>query len=290
MKNIAFFGATGMLAQPVIQALSQSGYQITALVRDITKAKKSLPATIKLVEGDLNTPKAIEDVLEGVDFIYLNLSVKPNSRKTDFQSEREGLQNILKIAKGKGVKCIAYLSSLVQRYQGMDNFNWWAFEIKNQAIEKIKVSDIPYLIFYPSTFMENFDKGSYRQGKRINLAGKSVYPMYFIAGEDYAKQVVNALSNFDGTSKEYIIQGTEALNADEAAKIFVSNYTKEKMNIAKLPYSILAFLGKLTTTFNYGANIVKALNNYPEKFEAQKTWEELGKPSITLKEYAKTRK
>jgi uncharacterized protein YbjT (DUF2867 family) len=290
MEKIAFFGATGMLAQPVIQTLAQSGYQVTALVRDTTKAKKNLPANIKLVEGDLNNPKAIEDALEGVDFIYLNLSVKPNSRKTDFQSEREGLQNILKIAKGKGVKCIAYLSSLVQRYQGMDNFNWWAFEIKNQAVEKLKTSNIPYLIFYPSTFMENFDKGSYRQGKRINLAGKSVYPMYFIAGEDYAKQVVNALSNFNGTSKEYIIQGTEALNADEAAKLFVSNYTKEKMSIAKLPYSILAFLGKLTTTFNYGANIVKALNNYPEKFEAQKTWEELGKPSLTLKEYAKTRK
>jgi uncharacterized protein YbjT (DUF2867 family) len=290
MKNIAFFGATGMLAQSIIKELNQKGYNITALVRNKAKAAKILPANIKMVEGNLNNLRAIEEVLTGAEGLYLNLSVQPNSKKNDFQSEREGLQNILTVAKDKKIKFIAYLSSLVQRYQGMDGYSWWAFEIKNQAVGIIKKSGLPYLIFYPSTFMENFDKGSFRQGKRINLAGKSVYPMYFIAGEDYARQVEKALSNFNGTSKEYSVQGTEALNADDAAKIFVANYTKEKMSIAKLPFGILAFLGKLSPTFNYGANIVKALNNYPEKFEAEKTWDELGKPTLTLKEYAKTRK
>ncbi len=33
-------------------------------------------------------------------------------------------------------------------------------------------------------------------------------------------------------------------------------------------------------------HIIEALNNYPEKFEAQSTWNELGKPSITLKDFA----
>jgi hypothetical protein len=32
--------------------------------------------------------------------------------------------------------------------------------------------------------------------------------------------------------------------------------------------------------------IMKALNNYREKFQAEQSWEELGKPRITLAEYA----
>jgi hypothetical protein len=43
----------------------------------------------------------------------------------------------------------------------------------------------------------------------------------------------------------------------------------------KAPIGVLKFFGNFNRKFNYGANIVDALNNYPEKFEAQKTWEEL---------------
>jgi hypothetical protein len=45
-------------------------------------------------------------------------------------------------------------------------------------------------------------------------------------------------------------------------------------------------LGNFTNTFNYGAKIVKALNRYPEKFEAAENWNTLGKPQITLRAYA----
>jgi hypothetical protein len=38
---------------------------------------------------------------------------------------------------------------------------------------------------------------------------------------------------------------------------------------------------------NYGYHILEALNNYPEKFEAEKTWQQLGSPKITLEEFCK---
>ena len=36
---------------------------------------------------------------------------------------------------------------------------------------------------------------------------------------------------------------------------------------------------------NYAYHICEALNKYPEKFESENTWNDLGKPSITLAEY-----
>jgi hypothetical protein len=37
---------------------------------------------------------------------------------------------------------------------------------------------------------------------------------------------------------------------------------------------------------SYAANICEALNKYPEKFESGKSWDELGKPSTRLADYA----
>jgi hypothetical protein len=173
---------------------------------------------------------------------------------------------------------------LVQFYTGI---NWWVLDLKKEAVKTIKQSGLNYSIFYPSTFMESFDKGAYRQGNSINLAGTSKYPMYLISGADYGKQVVKAFE-LDNGNNEYIVQGQEGFIADDAAKLFADNYKKAKIKVAKLPFGVLKFFGRLSKKFNYVANIVDALNNYPEKFEAEQTWQDLGKPQTKFIDYIKT--
>jgi hypothetical protein len=167
----------------------------------------------------------------------------------------------------------------------MNGFHWWAFDIKQSAVKKIKASGIPYIIFYPSTFMETFPSQMMR-GKKIILLGRSVAPMWFIAAADYARQVARSLTLPVNENKEYPIQGLEPYTFDQAGKIFVDNYAKAKLSVMKAPAGIIRFLGNFNQTLNYGWHICEALNKYPEKFEAQKAWEELGKPVITLAEYA----
>jgi hypothetical protein len=141
-----------------------------------------------------------------------------------------------------------------------------------------------YSIFYPSSFMESFDKGGYRQGPRIALAGTSKHKMFLISGNDYAKQVVRAFQSGDG-NQEFIIQGQEAFTADEAAKFYVDNYKEKKITIMKAPLGLLSFLGKFSAKMSYGAHMIEALNNYPEKFEAEKTWQQLGRPETRFIDY-----
>jgi uncharacterized protein YbjT (DUF2867 family) len=282
--KIAFFGASGMLGRPVAERLLIDGYQIRALVR--SGKETHVPKGCEVVAGDLKNTRDIEKALNGCEAIYLSLSVAQTSKEHDFQPEREGIRNILKVAERSNLKFIGYLSSIVQNYQGMNGFDWWAFKIKNEAVELLQRHPIPSIIFRPSTFMENFDQGSYRQGNNIALAGNSAYPMHFISADDYAKMVSNAFKIFSAQNSEYLIQGPEGFTADEAAKVFVDSYKKEKMKVMKLPFWILKLFGKLTPKFNYGARIVEALNNYPEKFAGEEAWNKLGKPQITLKEYA----
>ena len=287
MKSITVFGATGMLGKPVVKELVGAGFEIAALVRDARRAGRELPAQVKLIEGDLSDRAEIERALDGADGLYLNLSVKPETRPDDFQPERDGLRSILEAARASGAARVAYCSSLVQRYQGMNGFHWWSFDIKRQAIETIKQSGVPYTIFYPSSFMENFDKGGYKQGTKMQLAGESKQRMWFIAGEDYGRQVARAFRLPEAANREYDVQGLEGYTADEAVEIFVEHYAKEKLTISKTPMFVLKAAGLFSRSLGNTAKIIEALNNYPERFNAETTWAELGKPTVTLTEYAR---
>jgi hypothetical protein len=82
------------------------------------------------------------------------------------------------------------------------------------------------------------------------------------------------------------VQGPEAYTWDEGARVFIDNYSKAKLKIMKAPMAMLKLAGRVSSKTWYGYKILTALNNYPEKFEAEETWNELGKPQITLAEYA----
>lgn len=284
MKKILIIGSTGLLGKPVTKALIEAGLDITLLVRDLTLAEKLFPKA-RIVKGDLQNRADIETAMQGQEAIFLSLSVKQTEKKSDFHTESDGLDLIIAVAKYLKINRIAYLSSLVHLYQGMNGFDWWVFRIKKEAVRKIKESGVSYTIFYPSTFMESIFYQS-KQGSMIALGGKSEYPLYYISAEDYARQVVNSFKILTNESRDYVVQGLEAFRQDEAAKIFIQHYKKEKLRTMTAPMFAMKLMGLFSQKFNYGYYIVEALNKYPEKFEAQQTWNELGKPNITLKKFA----
>lgn len=272
-----------MLGKPVALELMRSGFPVTFLGRDVDKLRKLFP-NAAIVKGDVFDVSSLETAMTGHEIVYANLSVAQSSKKSDPQPEREGVANIIEAAKKSGVKRIVYLSSLIKNYQGMNGFGWWSFELKQGAVDAIKKSGLNYSIFYASTFMETLDR-QMLQGKRLMVAGKSEAPMWFIAGKDYGVQVAWALKKAGDSSQEYSIQGLEPFTFDEAAKVFIQN-VKTPIKIMKAPLAPLKYLGLVNQRVNYAYHICEALNKYPEKFESENAWNDLGKPSTTLADYA----
>lgn len=282
--NILFIGASGMLGKPVARELISAGFNLTLLARNPGKLQLLFPGQ-PIVQADVLDPESLQHAMKGMDAVYCNLSVLPSSREKDPQPEREGLDNILAAARVAGVKRIAYLSSLVHRYGGMNGFHWWAFEVKKRAVEKIKKSGLDYTLFFPSTFMECFPYQLIR-GNKIGMLGRSVAPMWFIAAEDYGKQVANSFRLVTPGNREYSIQGPAPFTFEEASRVFAENYRKKKLGKMKAPMGVVKLLGRFSPFFNYTWHICEALNRYPEKFESRSTWDELGEPGITLGAYA----
>lgn len=287
MKKILLIGSTGMLGKPVTKALMAAGFELTLLVRNVDYAKQFF-SKANIIKGDVQNRADIEKAMQGQDAVFLNLSVKQTEKENEFHTEAEGIDLVIEVAKMLKIKRIAYLSSLAHLYQGMNGFDWWVFRIKQAAVQKIKNSGVAYTIFYPSAFMESIFYQS-KQGNMIALGGKSEYPMYYVAAEDYAQQVAKSFEVFkDDESQDFVIQGLEAFTQEAAAKTFIQHYKKEKLRPMWAPMFVMKLMGIFSRKFDYGYHIVEALNKYPEKFEAQSTWDSLGKPKITLKDFAES--
>jgi uncharacterized protein YbjT (DUF2867 family) len=282
--RIAVIGATGLLGKPVTQELINAGFTVTVLSRHPEQAQKLFPMA-RVVKADLRDSESLLVGLRGQDAIYLNLSILQTEAPDDFHTETDGLENLLPVAKKLRIRRIGYLSSLVMRYQGVNGFRWWVFDVKHEAVRKLKTSGIPYTIFYPSTFMETLPNQV--QAGRLMLGGLSPVRLWFVAAHDYGRLVARALQRSGTENCEYVVQGPEALTYAEAAEVFAKNVVSKRLSTLVLPMSLLRFFGRFSRRADYGAHILEALNRYPEHFEADRTWHDLGKPTITVAEFAR---
>jgi len=282
IKKILVIGAMGMIGKPVVRELVAAGYELSAFDINMKNAQSVLPPNVNLIHGDLQNISDLERAVEGQDAIYLNLSVKPNERETDVHSETDGIEKIITVAKDSNIQRLGYLSSLLQNYH---DSAWWVLDIKRKAKKLVRESGIPYFIFYPSTFMETIPY-LLTKGNFVCLAGKSKFPMYWIAAKDYGKQVSRAFGVDTKEDKEYVIQGPEPLLMEDAASRFAEAYDR-KLFVVKLSMNLMRLFGQFSRTLDYGANISYSINNYPEAFQAGNTWQELGKPTTTIEQFAR---
>lgn len=282
-KNIIVIGATGLLGSAVTKALVNAGYHVTAMVRDIGKAKRMLPSNINYVNGDLQNVDAIYNATKNADGVYINLNATFNDTEKGFNPEREGIENIIVALKKTSIKRVGFLSSFLARdYKG----DWWVMKMKKDAISKIKNSGLPYTIFYAASFMENLEV-SMRDGNKINTIGKPVSKLsWWIASADFANQAAKAFSLDAAINKEYSIQGLEGFTTMNAIQTYINNYKKAPLKVANLPMGMGKFLALFVKPLKFAIPLIETINNDNEKFEAEQTWKELGKPQIDLKSFA----
>jgi len=164
-----------------------------------------------------------------------------------------------------GIRRIGYLSSLIKDYEPLRN--WWVFRHKNEAVDKIKRSGLCYNIYYASAFMETVVERNIRNGKLL-LAGRQVGQSWWIAGADYGHQVAQAFA------------------LPEAAHVFTKHYPHRAIKLSQAPLGVLRFMGNFNRELAFVSKIITSLNQYPERFAAQPTWDLLGAPQTTMAQFA----
>lgn len=282
LKKILVVGGTGMLGLPVTRALVAAGYDVSVLVRG---PSTRLPPGARGLPGDVFDAASVKAALAGQDALYLNLAIQPTEREQDRLTEREGLRVLLDAARAAKLARVVALTPLVKDLEGRDGFSWWVFREKQRAERAILESGVPYTLFCASSFLENLN-GGMRRGNAISVASGALHPMWYLAGDDYGRMVARALALPGSANRTYIAQGPEAMLPAQAAQRFVAAYAKAPLKVQAAPLGILKAVGWFSRPMAFVATMLDALNRYPEQFQAQPTWDELGRPTMTVEKYA----
>ena len=284
IEKIAVIGATGRLGAPVAKELAKS-FKVRAIVRSPDKAKAMLPSSIEIVQGDLRDVASLRAALDGIDAIYLNLATETADPGLPFYEERDGVANLMAAVRGLDIRYIAKIGALGAYPPALARLkaNMVPNLIRLEGHKIIADSGIPHTFFAPTHFMEllpnMINKGSLR------WIGNTKVKIYWISVVDYACQVVTAFKDYENVPTDVPIQGPEGLAVRQAMEQFVQNYDPE-LKIRVAPLWIMQIIGLFNPKMKFVAHLFAYFGNHEDPFYAAKTWQDLGKPSTTLKAFA----
>jgi len=149
-KIILVTGATGQQGGAVAKNLLDKGWAVRALTRnpDSEKALALKSNGAELVKADMIEPESLKAAL---DSVYGVFSVQ-NFWETNYEGEVAQGKALADAAKAAGVKHFVY-SSVASADR---NTNLSHFDSKLKIEEHIRSIELPYTIFRPVFFMENF--------------------------------------------------------------------------------------------------------------------------------------
>ena len=286
ITKIAVVGATGRLGAPVATELAKT-FQVRAIVRSPDKAKAMLPAGVEVVKADLRDVNSLRAALQGADAIYLNLATETVNPNLAFFEEREGVANLLAAARGLDIRYIAKIGALGAYPPALPRIrrNMVPNVIRMQGHAMIAASGIPHTFFAPTHFMELLP--NMIQGRALQWVGNTKVKIWWIGVADYARQVVKAFQQPEVMPKDVPVQGPEAITIRDAMKLFVANYDPT-LKIRVAPLWVMRLIGLFSPRMRFVAHLFAYFGNHEDPFYAAQTWKQLGKPTVTLVEFAQS--
>ncbi|MDQ2843123.1 MAG: NmrA/HSCARG family protein [Acidobacteriota bacterium] len=148
-KTILVTGATGKQGGAVFHHLLNAKFPVRVLTRNPGKpeARALVGHGADVIEGDLNDPASLRKALDGVDGVY---SVQDWTGGAEAEIQQG--TNLIDAANRSGISQFVY-SSVASADQ---NTGIPHFDSKAQVEEHLRNSGLPYTIFRPVFFMENW--------------------------------------------------------------------------------------------------------------------------------------
>lgn len=143
-------GCSGFVGIHLVNALTQSGFQVKCLSRG-TRSLDHLPEEcITFVPGDVTDPESLIKAAEGADTIIHLVGIIREKGDASFERIHVGgTRNIISAAKARGVRRIIYMSALGARESGGTGYE----TTKWRAERMVQDSGLEWIVVRPSTII-----------------------------------------------------------------------------------------------------------------------------------------
>jgi len=226
--SVLVTGITGQQGSAAADSLLRRGVRVVGLTRNAGKAPEWKSRGVELVEGSLTDPKSMERALKGVRKVFLVTTFIEEGMDAEV---RQGTTAI-DAAKAAGVEHLVFTSVVSSSIPtGIPHF-----ETKGRIEGHLRKSGIPFTVFRPVFFMENFASPwmlpAIRQGRLVNPVRPNV-ALQMIAVRDIGEFVAAAFAR----PKEFLGQAVE-LAGDELTMPEALRILSERIG-RKVAYEVL---------------------------------------------------
>lgn len=241
--KVALIGGTGFVGSYLVDALLDAGHQPRVLVRSGSESKLRRATDCEVMKGDLDSPEAIEAVVEGCDAVIYNVGILrefPREGITFEALQYQGAVTVAEAAKRAGVRRFLLMSA-----NGIDSAETPYQTTKLRAEAMIRESGLDYTIFRPSVIFGDprgtmeFATQLYQEMVRVPLPAVGFHTglspahgevlMSPVHVRDVADAFVNALTDDATIGQCYVLGGPEVVSWPEMLRRIAAAVGRKKL-------------------------------------------------------------
>jgi len=265
---ILITGATGYIGRHLVNRLVARGERPRCLVRDINRAKRTLPASkVEFVVGGTTSLSSLDAAVHGIDTVihaaFLTADNKESEGNEYEKTNVQGTANLIKAAKNVDVKRMIEISGLGTKPDKPGSY----MQGRYLSEKMLKDSGLDWTIIQPSVlFGKNapFVKGLadlIRTAPVVPLIGNGKIMFQPIWVEDVATVIIKVLEDPEHTSRRtYTIGGPEYYTFTQIIDMLLKTMHKQRIK-APAPTPFVAM----------GAAVMEAVLPHPPITKAAMT-------------------
>ncbi len=206
-KKVLVAGATGQTGQLIVGELLANGYEVRALVRDVTKARKVLGDQVELVQGDVKDPGTLTAAFVGADAVISAVGARgakgpDRPEAIDYQ----GVKNLVDAAAAARSQQFVLISSrsVTQPDNPLNKIFGNVLIWKLKGEDALRASGVPYTVIRPG----GLTNGPGGDMSLVFEQGDTVRAQTTITRADLARIAVQALKYPEARNRTFETSST----------------------------------------------------------------------------------
>ena len=250
--RVLITGGAGVVGRSLCREYLSQGHQVRVLVLPNDPGVSFLPPEVAVFYGNVTQIETMETAFENVDLVCHLAAVLISKDKDVFERVNyEGTTHVIELSQKANVKKIIFISSISVIYPIRTPYA----ESKHKAEQRIKESNIPYVILRPTLVVEETGGVEYqmfvRYVKRMPVlflprGGMSLKRP--VRTCDLVKGIVSASLSDSAVNHTYALGGAEVLSLRQMAENLLKENGKHKL-IISIPWFICRWFAFLKSFF-----------------------------------------
>ena len=247
-KKILVAGATGYLGRFICIEAKKRGLYVRALVRNADRLGDAKGFCDEIFIGQATKIDTLKGMCDDIDLVVSALGNRTFKRKpSPFKIDRDANLNILKVAEGANISRFTFVAA----FRGEEvRKRVPQIEAREQAVEKIVTSGIPWTIIRPNGFFNDMTEFLDMAKKgTVRVIGNPDNQFNAIHGADLAEFIIDKMLDDEATGQHYPVGGPENLSQRDLAELCFKTLQK-KGKVKSTPAWMVRLIANIIKPFN----------------------------------------